>query len=186
MKRVGTSLIIGYGNPLLGDDAAGHHVVAALARRGLARTTLLTVHQLTPELATMIAEVDRVIFVDARVGRGGVRWEAISGSEGVPPSTRAMQAGRVRSQAGLTMHLSEPSALLALAHVLYAHAPRAYLVTLPAHDFSLGAPLSSVTRRAVPLACRLIRTHLCHASASSRSSSFWPSSSPPVPMKKRR
>ena len=61
-----TVLIIGYGNPLRGDDGVGWRVAEAVAAAlpdGAAE--VLTVHQLTPELAELMSRADRVIFIDA-------------------------------------------------------------------------------------------------------------------------
>lgn len=74
------TLIIGYGNPLRGDDAVGF-----LAAERLSRTiadpgvTVLAVHQITPELAEPVSRARRVIFMDASVGaeRGQIRERPI-------------------------------------------------------------------------------------------------------------
>jgi Ni,Fe-hydrogenase maturation factor len=63
------TLIIGYGNPLRGDDGFGWH--AALRLREIvhdADIEILAVHQLTPELMDPISRARRVIFIDAAVG----------------------------------------------------------------------------------------------------------------------
>ena len=59
-------LIIGYGNPLRGDDGVGWRVAEAAGTalpEGAA--TVLAVHQLTPELSAPISRAGRVVFVDA-------------------------------------------------------------------------------------------------------------------------
>ena len=58
-------LMIGYGNELRGDDAAGPKVVAAVDAWNLEQVQTLIRHQLTPELAEPIAQARAVIFVDA-------------------------------------------------------------------------------------------------------------------------
>ncbi|MCL4804536.1 MAG: hydrogenase maturation protease, partial [Anaerolineae bacterium] len=60
-------LVIGYGNPLRGDDGVGWRVVEAL-EESLSASSLIAVHQLTPELAGTISEVGQVVFVDATAG----------------------------------------------------------------------------------------------------------------------
>jgi hydrogenase maturation protease len=128
-----SALIIGYGNPLGGDDAAGY--LAAESLGGLA------VHQLTPELAEPIARAARVIFVDA----------AVAGQ------ASACQPGAIRERAiipdpqpaAFTHHLT-PEALLAMAQFLYGHAPEAVLVTITAASFEPGAPLSARAGAALP------------------------------------
>jgi hydrogenase maturation protease len=137
-----SAIVLGYGSPLLGDDAAGPRVVAAVARWNLRGVWALAAHQLTPELAEPLARARLAIFVDARVGRGGVRVRPIH------PADRL---------SALEAHLSTPGALLALAQVLYGQVPRAWLISLPAQQFDLGAPLSPHTRRALPVARQRVR-----------------------------
>jgi hydrogenase maturation protease len=137
-----TSLIIGYGSALRGDDAAGARVAATVARWELPGVRAVAVHQLTPELAEPLSRARMAIFVDARVGGGGVRL-------------RALEA--MASRATLDMHISDPAGLLALAEALYGRAPAAWLLTLPAQQFELGTPLSPQTRRALPVARRRLR-----------------------------
>lgn len=136
------TIVIGYGNPLRGDDAAGARVAAAAARWRLPGVRVVVAHQLTPELAEPLAGADRAIFIDARAGRGGVRLRDLDPAE---------------SLSALEVHIGDPSALLGLALALYGRAPRAWLITLPAAQFELGAPLSPLTRRALPVARRRIR-----------------------------
>lgn len=135
-------MVLGYGNTLLGDDAAGPRVVAAVARWKLPGVQALVMHQLTPELAELLARARLAIFVDARVGRGGVRVRPIRSADRL---------------AALEIHIGAPGALLSLAQTIYGLAPRAYLITLPARQFDLGAPLSARTRRALPVARQRIR-----------------------------
>ncbi|MEI7645614.1 MAG: hydrogenase maturation protease [Chloroflexales bacterium] len=137
-----TQIIIGYGSTLRGDDAAGPRVATAAARWDLACVYTIVAHQLTPELAEPLAQARLAIFVDARAGAGGVRLRPLS------PATALSSLG---------MHIGDPAALLALALALYGRAPRAWLITLPAHSFDLGAALSPHTRRSLAVARRRIR-----------------------------
>lgn len=61
--------MLGVGNDLRGDDAAGPAVARALepqlARAGRSRWRVMVVHGLTPELTDDLAAVARVYFVDA-------------------------------------------------------------------------------------------------------------------------
>src|SRR5271166_6728975 len=59
------TLIIGYGNPLRGDDGLGWQVASELAKCVDALISVLAVQQLTPELAEPVSDADLVIFVDA-------------------------------------------------------------------------------------------------------------------------
>jgi hydrogenase maturation protease len=137
-----STIVIGYGSPLRGDDVAGGRVATTVARWRLPAVRVIAVHQLTPELAEPLARVDQAIFVDARAGRGGVRVRRIN---------------PVESFAALEVHIGDPALLLALAQALYGRSAQAWLVTIPAEHFELGAPLSPLTRRALPIARRRIR-----------------------------
>jgi hydrogenase maturation protease len=121
-------LIIGYGNTLRSDDSAGIRVAEAVAAQGLPGVRAMAVHQLTPELAGRLADVEVVVFVDARVA-GKEAGLAISPVE---PSSSMLPNG----------HLCDPRSLLALARWLYGHSPRAWLLTVPGIDFSIGEKVS--------------------------------------------
>ena len=63
------TLIIGYGNPLRGDDGVGWEVASRLAATIPEEAAhIMTVHQLTPELAESVSEAELVIFIDASDG----------------------------------------------------------------------------------------------------------------------
>jgi hydrogenase maturation protease len=148
-----SAIVIGYGSTLRGDDAAGPRVVAAVARWELPGLRAIAVHQLTPELAEPLSQAGIAIFVDARVGGGGVRLRPLR------PTDRL---------SALDMHIGNPAALLALAHALYGRTPRAWLITLPAHNFELGTSLSPLTRRSLAIARWRIRTLLKRSHRRSR------------------
>lgn len=70
------ALIIGYGNPLRGDDGFGWHVADRLTELlNDESAKILAVHQLTPELAESIGEAKLVIFVDAAYGGEPGSWK---------------------------------------------------------------------------------------------------------------
>ena len=145
MKHV---LIIGYGNPLRGDDGLGWHAAERLrAAVEDPEVEILTVHQLTPELMEPISQADRVILIDAGVG-------AVPGE---------IQERAVEPQAtgSAFTHHATPTALLAGARALYGNAPPATLITVTGADFSFSDRLSpAVNARMNALvltALRLIR-----------------------------
>jgi hydrogenase maturation protease len=136
-------LVIGYGNELRGDDAAGPLAARAVEQRALPGVQVLTGHQLTPELAAILATAGAAIFVDA------YRYEDADVDlriEPVEPCTDTRFDG----------HLSDPCGLLALTRALYGHAPQAWLITIPAVALGFGTVLSPVTRRGVDAAVRAI------------------------------
>lgn len=124
-------LVIGIGNLLRGDDAAGPFAARELRRRGF-RT--LDVHQLTPELAEPVSRARRVIFIDssAELAAGEVRREALA--EGAGP---------------VLEHTASPGAVLRLARQVYGAAPEAVLISIGAQTYELGRPLSDPVRRAI-------------------------------------
>jgi len=58
------TFIIGYGNTLREDDGVGYCMAETIAQWNLTGIASKAVHQLTPDLAAHLAEVDRVIFID--------------------------------------------------------------------------------------------------------------------------
>jgi hydrogenase maturation protease len=136
------ALVIGYGNPLRGDDAVGQHVASAVADWGLPMVTALAVHQLTPELAAPLAVARLAVFVDARpVGEG----------EGC--LVQRLEPACTRVTIG---HDGHPRSLLALARAAYGHHPRSWLVTIPATNFALGSDVSPTARGGMEDALRQI------------------------------
>jgi hydrogenase maturation protease len=126
-------LVIGYGNPLRGDDAAG--LVAAARLGGLA------VHQLTPELAERIAQADQVVFLDADANLA-------PGEIVVSP---------VEPAPGPLDHYATPAGLLSLARAVYGAAPPAWLIGIGGEDFGLKEGLTPAAARAVEKAVRAAR-----------------------------
>ena len=132
-------LILGYGNPLRGDDALGPVVVEHLAQR-LGReqyVALEAVHQLTPDLSERLRHYQRVILIDAVAAdvAGRLVFQEVKPDEGVPQT--------------LT-HYITPGQLLAITLALYGSAPDMILAGLTANDFRLGRKLSQPLRSALP------------------------------------
>lgn len=138
-------LVIGYGSDLRGDDAAGRAAAEMLATLHPVDTLALSVHQLTPELAPMLAQARVAIFLDASA-------DTIS-----EVSIARITPGLFPLNSG---HFADPASLLLLARAIYGREPQAWLVTIPASDFTLGAPLSLPTRTAVAdavaMVCRML------------------------------
>lgn len=136
MKGSFSTLILGYGNTLRGDDGAGYLVAETVAAWQVPHVRSLPAHQLLPEHSEAIASVERVIFVDAAITAdrptAGVALEPLAIGDSPPRSH----------------HLTPPS-LLNLARCLYGAKPDAYLLAIPAVDFTLGAELSPIARRGV-------------------------------------
>lgn len=134
-------LVIGLGHPLRRDDGVGLWVAGRLPSTD--EVKVLGAQDLTPELIPQVAVADLVIFVDARPGAGPVRWERIR------PGDRPALA-----------HAFTPRGVLAWAEALFGRAPEAWLVTIPAQDFSLGEGLSPRTRRVAEALVGRLRAYL--------------------------
>jgi hydrogenase maturation protease len=145
-------LIIGYGNDLRGDDAAGRVAADMIAALHLPEVTVLSVHQLTPELAPILAQAHEAVFLDADVS--GCQVVRVTH---VLPRTDGQYAG----------HVATPRALLALARAVYGRSPDSWLISIPAIDFTLGAPLSPQAHDGVVQAVNIVRHLLASADRSS-------------------
>jgi hydrogenase maturation protease len=146
-------LIIGYGNPLRGDDALGQVAAEHLARRFADDKSIhvQSVHQLTPELSEKLAVYDRVIFIDARHSKPAGELYV----EEVQPASA--------SDTHSFSHYVTPAELLLLANKLYDSAPYMLLTGISGDRFDVGQPLSAPVRQAVPQLCdaieALVRDH---------------------------
>ena len=107
-------LVIGYGNELRGDDSVGPRVARMVADWNLAEVRAIAVHQLTPELAALVADAAGVVSVDAAM-------DGVCGWQPVVPSQQPTSLG----------HTSDPGWLLALTAELYGRVPQSWLATVP-------------------------------------------------------
>ena len=138
------TLIIGYGNPLRGDDGIGPRAAELLSDEGVMRPPLLpegvqvlVCHQLTIELAPQIAEADRLILIDAHAtGEPGSVQQCIL-TPAIPDSSN------------LTHHI-DAQGLLAAAQMLYGHAPETMLFTVSGGSFDYGEALTPAVAAVLP------------------------------------
>ena len=178
-----SSLVIGIGNPLRGDDGIGWRLAAQLpAGAGL---VVRCRQQLTPELAEELAAVERVLFLDAWLGPDGSGVASQLEGVGVNrPSLRLplqlqelpapfelnQGSGPAAVWAGAepwggASHGLSPQGLLALSQSLYGQAPRAQQLLLPAHCFGHGDGISAALARRLGEARRLIGAWIAAGSA---------------------
>lgn len=143
------TLIVAYGNASRRDDGVAFHIVRRLRQRlglpsyGLeedadgelvAGVEVITLHQLAPELAEDLAQMDVVVFIDAHVQAPGwqdLHWQEIS--PGLRPS--------------MVTHQLKPEAVLSLCQTLYGRVPRTYVLSVLGVDFDFGEQLSPATER---------------------------------------
>lgn len=131
---MGSILIIGIGNELRGDDAAGVIAARRLAQRHPG-AHLVTVQQLTADLALGLGAHEAVLFLDADMEATEVICRPVE------PSFDRM---------AYDPHHMTPGQLLAIAQALDEPLPRyAFEVGLPACRFDHGEPLSRVADQGV-------------------------------------
>jgi hydrogenase maturation protease len=129
-------LVVGFGNPLRGDDGVGCSAAGLLAADPrLEGATVLARHQLTPELATDIAGASLVVLIDASVDDGAAGSVAV----------RSIQPRR-DSPLSWSHHL-DPAALAGLADALYDHVPPMVLVSVTGAAFTGADRLSPAVQR---------------------------------------
>jgi hydrogenase maturation protease len=135
-------LVIGYGNPLRGDDGVAWRIVAALAD-ALPQVSAHALHQLTPEWAEPISRAEAVVFVDAVAGGQPGQVECFGLNE---------EAGNLPAPQPIGSHLTTPEGLLAMAAELFGRRPAACMVTIVGESFEVSESLSPTVEAAVPVA----------------------------------
>jgi hydrogenase maturation protease len=128
-------LVIGYGNSLRRDDGAGLLLAQELVSRwnqsGLP-ATLLTAHQLDPELAVDVvnSEAEIILFVDAAIP-----------TDAHSPAVELSRIASVPDAVGIGHHLT-PASVMLYATQLYDFVGEAWLLSIPGFDFDHGEGLS--------------------------------------------
>lgn len=141
------ALLIGYGNPYRSDDGVARHVLNIVRERwglpplaldesgedqlGRAVDTLM-LHQLLPELAPLLADYDRVIFVDAHAGA-------------IPEEVRVAPVAEEQGFQAVVHHMT-PGHLLHYTRMAAGGAPRAWLVSILGERFDFGENLTEPCR----------------------------------------
>ena len=132
-------LIIGYGNPMRGDDGIGWRAAENLQTHYAAnrRVQVLKCHQLTPELASDVAAASHVVFIDAALAgpTGAICKHCVDTSTQQPSFT----------------HSLDPASLLNASCELFGKLPAATLVTVTGESFMTGEKLSPAVEHALPL-----------------------------------
>jgi hydrogenase maturation protease len=132
-------LVIGYGNPLRGDDGLGRVIAARVAESARPQgIEVVVAHQLTPELAESISRADLVIFVDAAA-------DLPPGQIRILPVVADTPCGH-----GSFAHHCTPNQLLTAAQALYAHRPEAWAITVGGECWDYSETLSPAVERLVP------------------------------------
>ena len=139
MARV---LIIGFGNPLRGDDGLGWHAVEQL-RPTLANEDAETLAclQLTPELAEAVAQSERVIFIDAALREP-------------PGEVNVARLDPVWSSAPPCSHVLTPRELMQYSSRLYGSRPEAFVISANAARCEYSEALSVQVQYSLPAVVR--------------------------------
>jgi hydrogenase maturation protease len=140
-----TSLVIGIGNPLRGDDGVGWHLAEALGAPHLA------LQQLTPDTAAHLAAFQRVLFIDA--------WLVSGDAPTAAPQPLLRRLVAAAAAPGLSHHL-DPSAVLGLSEQLYGRSLEAWQLLIPAAALGHGDTFSAALRAQLPQARALLRDWL--------------------------
>src|ERR1700694_1773272 len=112
-------LIIGIGNPLRSDDGLGWAVADQLSQGGNVGCDIRRVHQLTPELAQLMAAANLVVMIDAsHEGEPGeLRIRTLSSSASAYPGA-------------VGTHYTTPEELAALTAEVYGQCPPVVVVSM--------------------------------------------------------
>lgn len=135
MKRL---LVIGFGNPLRGDDGVGYRLAKALEELEGEDLVCLCLLQLTPELATEMSNANEVWFLDAE-------------AEGEPGAISCRRLQPLESISDRWTHDLSPQGLLDLCASLYAESPRTLLMTIAGESFDLSETLSRRVRESAQM-----------------------------------
>ena len=131
-------LIVGYGNPLRGDDGLGLEAAELLAGDPRLRgAQVLWRQQPTPDLAADFKDASLVVLIDVNV----VAEPGVVSVVRLDPSRRSTSS---------SSHHVDPADLLALTHELYGASPAVFVVSAGAATLETGEGLSHALQRALP------------------------------------
>jgi hydrogenase maturation protease len=134
-------LIIGYGNPLRGDDGIGWRAAQTLSEQIQSPEVRVVVcHQLTPELAQDVSGAETVIFVDAArdLPPGKIRCAPVVAAGETEPSPPVSYS-----------HHVSPLSILNVCRELYSAEPGAFLVSVGGERFGVVGGLSATGTKAL-------------------------------------
>lgn len=137
-------VVIGYGNDLRGDDAVGPSAAEAMAGDArFSEVTVLSVRQLTPELADDVAAATMLVVVDA----------VVDGSE--PGTVNAESVDARIGGTSFTHHVSAGT-ILGLAELLHGYAPPCTAVKVSVDRLDGPVGLTPAVAAAVPKVVELV------------------------------
>jgi hydrogenase maturation protease len=119
------NVVIGFGNTLRHDDAVGYLIADQVERWKCPEVHGISVFQLNPELAAVIAMTRLAIFVDARTGS----LESRVLVEEIQPLAKGF---------GSLVHAMKPQWLLSFCQATFDRCPRSWMISVPAQDFTFA------------------------------------------------
>ena len=139
-------LIIGSGNDLWGDDAAGPQVADTVAGWQLPSVKAISTPRLTTELVNEMAMAHYVIFVDAFSDHSRSRTVQLCPIVLGAASAQKLPQDTSRETPKKTDR-DHPLALLSLTEVLYGRSPQAWWLRVPTERFGEKEVLSKTAER---------------------------------------
>jgi hydrogenase maturation protease len=155
------TLLLGYGNPDRGDDGVAWHILQTLFKeKGVLEADLFCCDfipldeqtdvwfnfQLLPEIAEIIKNYKRAIFLDAHTGE-------------IKENIRLAEVKPVYSNSPFTHHMT-PSALLALTESISGSYPESWLLSIRGYQFEFNQELSVKTKELATQAIQMLITNL--------------------------
>lgn len=138
------TLVIGYGNPLRGDDGVGWVLAEELEKKySLPQVECQMSIQLVPEMAARFGEFDQVLFIDA----------AVSGNPGYI-SINEVKKGQATEKP--LNHEFDFDEMVSFAEMFHPKIPKLTLFTVTGSDFSFGAGLSDDVVASIPEAMSVL------------------------------
>ena len=141
-------LIVGYGDELRGDDAAGSIVVNTVDGWQLPSIKTIFTHYLTEALIYDVAAADYAIFVSSCPDSSRARTIQI---DPIEQGNQTHQSLAVKD-----IHTCNPRTLIDLSQQTYGREPQAWFLQVPIANVTEGEDLSSTTQRGCDDAVRTI------------------------------
>jgi hydrogenase maturation protease len=152
------NLFIGYGNPDRGDDGASYNLLITLLNNYgkhncdifsseitelNENTDILFNFQLLPEFAELIADYERVVFIDAHTGE-------------IEEDIRIKSINPTPKHSAFTHHFS-PASCLALAQSMTGKYPEGWLLSIRGYEFGFNRELTVKAQALVDQALVIIQ-----------------------------
>lgn len=137
-------VVVGVGNECRSDDGVGPYIAKRLADD--AETKALSVRQLTPELAEIMAQCANVIIVDALI------------TDALTNATLSIREIQPADDPPIHSHSLTAESLLNLTKLAFGYCPRAWLINIPATNLGFGSEMTEDTKNLAEQAVSWIHT----------------------------